>query len=150
MQHNKDKRFLADHHVSDFVTKKSYHVVTLVSKYPIKATSDAVSVDPLLLFQQLITVGYRCTKVWAMCLSSSTIWGYWQHAAIWRTISSKCHTGMSTPFKYSIPPGCQLHLWWRCSDPQNSIENWADLWVTLWKVYWVCKKRNMTNQSSFC
>ena len=24
--------------------------------------------------------------------------------------------------KYSNPPGCQLHLWWRCSDPQNSNE----------------------------
>ena len=56
---------------------------------------------------------------------------------------SKCHTGMSTPFKYSIPPGCQLHLWRRCSDPQNSMENWADLWVTLWKVYWVCKKKKI-------
>ena len=99
--------------------------MTLVSKYPIKATSDTVSVDPLLLFQQLITVRYRCAKVWAMCLSSSTIWGYWQHAAIWQTISSKYHTGMSTPFTYSIPPGCQLHIWWRCCDTQNSMENWT-------------------------
>ena len=63
MQHSLDKRFLADHKVSDFVAKKSYHVVTLMSKYPIKATSDTVSVDPLLLFQQLITVGYRRAKV---------------------------------------------------------------------------------------
>ena len=62
--------------------------------------------------------------------------------------TSKCHTGMSTTFKYSNPPGCQLHLWWRCSDPQNSMKNWADLWVTVWKVYWVCQKRNMTNQCS--
>ena len=62
--------------------------------------------------------------------------------------TTKCHTGMGTTFKYSNPPGCQLHLWWRCSDPQNSMKNWADLWVTLWKVYWVCKKRNMTNQRS--
>ena len=50
---------VADHKVSDLVTKKSYHAVTLVSKYLIKATSDTVSVDPLLLFQKLITVGYR-------------------------------------------------------------------------------------------
>ena len=62
--------------------------------------------------------------------------------------TTKCHTGMGTTFRYSNPPGCQLHLWWRCSDPQNSMKNWADLWVTLWKVYWVCKKRNMTNQRS--
>ena len=145
MQHSQDKRFLDDDQVSDFVTKlPCYHVVTLVSKYPIKATSDTVSVDPSLLFQQLITVGYRCAEVRAMCLSSSTIWGYWQHTAMWRTISSKC-------LKYSIPPGCQLHLWWRCSDPHNSMENLADLWVTLWKVYWVCKKkRKMTNQSFLC
>ena len=62
--------------------------------------------------------------------------------------TSKWHTGISTTFKYSNPPGCQLHLWWRCSDPQNSMKNWADLWVTVWKVYWVCQKRNMTNQRS--
>ena len=46
------------------------------------------------------------------------------------------------------PPGCQLHLWWRRSDTQNSMENWADLWVTVWKVYWVCQKVIMTNQRS--
>ena len=62
--------------------------------------------------------------------------------------TSKWHRGISTTFKYSNPPGCQLHLWWRCSDPQNSMKNWADLWVTVWKVYWVCQKRNMTNQRS--
>ena len=83
-----------------------------------------------------------------MCLSPSTIWGYWNHAAIRQIISSKCHTGMSTTLKYSNPPGYQLHLWWRCSDPQNSMENLADLLVTVWKVYWVCQKRNMTNKSS--
>ena len=60
MQYSKDKKLLADHKVSDFVTRKIYHVVTLVSKYPIKATSDKVSVDRLLLFQKPITVGYRC------------------------------------------------------------------------------------------
>ena len=41
---------MTDHKVSDFVAKKSYHAVTLVPKYPIKATSGTVSVDPLLLF----------------------------------------------------------------------------------------------------
>ena len=51
---------MTDHKVSDFVTKKSHHTVTLVSKYLIKATSDTMSVDPLLLFQQLITAEYRC------------------------------------------------------------------------------------------
>ena len=63
--------------------------------------------------------------------------------------TTKCHTGTSTTFKYSNPPGCQLHLWWRCSDPQNSMKNWADLWVTLWKVYWVCKKQKY-DQPTFC
>ena len=41
---------MTHHKVSDFVAKKSYHTVTLVPKYPIKARSDTVSVDPLLLF----------------------------------------------------------------------------------------------------
>ena len=54
---------MTDHKVSDFVTKKSYHAVTLVSKYSVKATSYKVSVDPLKLFQQLITDWYRCAKV---------------------------------------------------------------------------------------
>ena len=48
---------MTDHKVSDFVTEKSYHAVTLVSNYPVKATLYTVSVDPILLFQQLITVG---------------------------------------------------------------------------------------------
>ena len=41
---------MTDHKVSDFVTKKNDQTVTLVSKYPIKAISDTLSVDPLLLF----------------------------------------------------------------------------------------------------
>ena len=51
---------MTDHKVSDFVTKKSFHAVTLVSKYLVKATSDTVSVGQLLLFQQFITVGCIC------------------------------------------------------------------------------------------
>ena len=43
-------------------------------------------------------------------------------------MTSKWHAEISTTFKYSNPPGCQLHLCWRCSDPQNSMKNWADLW----------------------
>ena len=44
------------------MTKKNYHVVTFVSKYPIKATSDTVSVDPRLLFQQLLLLGTDVLK----------------------------------------------------------------------------------------
>ena len=83
-----------------------------------------------------------------MCLSMSHVFilqRYLRLLAPCCNPTTKCHTGMSTTFMYSNPPGCQLHLWWRCSDPQNSMKNWADLWVTLWKVYWVYKKRNMTN-----
>ena len=89
---------------------------------------------------------------WAqMCLSMSHVFilqRYLRLLAPCCNPTTKYHTGMSTTFKYSNPPGCQLHLWRRCSDPQNSMKNWADLWVTLWKVYWVRKKRNMTNQRS--
>ena len=42
---------MTDHKVSNFVTKESYHAVALVSKYPVKVTSDTESVEPLLLFQ---------------------------------------------------------------------------------------------------
>ena len=48
---------MTDHRVSDFVFKKS-NVVAPASLYPVKATSDTVSVDLLLLLQQCIFVGY--------------------------------------------------------------------------------------------
>ena len=118
---------MADHKISDFVTKKSCHAVTLVSKYTVKATSDTLSVDPLVLFEQLITVVYKCVTVWAMCSSPNTIWGYWHHVTTQQSISSKCHTGMSTTFKYSKPSRCQLPLKWRCSDPQNSANTGPSL-----------------------
>ena len=44
---------MTDHRVSDFVFKKSNHVVAPASKYLVKATSDT-----LLLLQQFIIVGY--------------------------------------------------------------------------------------------
>ena len=43
---NVDMQLITDHKVSDFVTKKSYHALTLVSKYTVKATSDTMSVEP--------------------------------------------------------------------------------------------------------
>ena len=84
-----------------------------------------------------------------MCLSMSHVFilqRYLRLLASCCNSTTKCHTGMGTTFKYSNPPGCQIHMWWRCSDLQDSMTNWADLWVTLWKVYWVCIKRNMTTQ----
>ena len=120
---------MTDHKVSDFVSKKSYHAVTLGPKYLVKATSDTVSVGQLLLFQQLITVGADVLK-YELCVYSPVLF-----EAPCCNPSSKCHTGMSTTFRYSNPAGCQLHLWLRWSDPQNSMENCADLWVTVWKIY---------------
>ena len=43
---------MTDHRVTDFVFKKSNHVVAPASKYLVKATSDT------LLLQQFIIVGY--------------------------------------------------------------------------------------------
>ena len=48
---------MTDHRVSDFVFKKSNHVVAPASTYPVKAPSDTVSVNPLLLLQQYILLG---------------------------------------------------------------------------------------------
>ena len=48
---------MTDHRVSDFVFKKGNHVVAPASMYPVKATSDTVSVNPLLLLQQYIFIG---------------------------------------------------------------------------------------------
>ena len=49
-------------------TKKSNHAVTLVSNYPGKATSDTVSVDPLLLFQQLSKLLGRDVLKYGLCV----------------------------------------------------------------------------------
>ena len=49
---------MTDHRVSDLVYKKSNHAVAPASKYLVKATSDTVSVNPPLLLQQFIIVGY--------------------------------------------------------------------------------------------
>ena len=53
---------MTDHRVSDFVLKKS-NVVASASAYPIKATSDTVSVDLLLLLQQYIFVEYNSREL---------------------------------------------------------------------------------------
>ena len=56
---------MTDHKVSDFVTKKSYHAVTLVSKYLVKATSDTVWVN------SAVPAIHYC---WAqMCLNMSYV-----------------------------------------------------------------------------
>ena len=59
---------MTDQKVSDFVNKKSNHAVTLVSNYPGKATSDTVSVDPLLLFQQLSKLLGRDVLKYGLCV----------------------------------------------------------------------------------
>ena len=55
MQQNYDKTFLKKWLVTRFQTYKSYHAVA-PCQGPIRY-SDTVSVDPLLLFQQLINIG---------------------------------------------------------------------------------------------
>ena len=62
MQHSSNNRSLTDHKVWKFVFKKSNYAVEPASKYPVKARSDTVSVNPLLPLQQFIIFGYdsRC------------------------------------------------------------------------------------------
>ena len=50
---------MTGHKVSEFVFKRSDHVVTLASKHSIKAPSDTVTIDPLLLFQRFVTAGHN-------------------------------------------------------------------------------------------
>ena len=54
---NVDIKLMTDHKVSDFVTKKCYHAVTLVSQYTAKVTSDTVSVDPLCCSSNSLLLG---------------------------------------------------------------------------------------------
>ena len=141
---------MAAHKVSDCVAKMSYHVVTLVSKYPIKATSDTLSVDPLLLFQQPSTVGYRCAKVWTTYLSSSMIWSYWRmlqsdKPSQENAIQEWVHPS-STQFLQDVSYICDggvliLTIPWKTGQTYESLCGRYIEYV---------KKRNMTNQSSFC
>ena len=139
-------QLMADHKVSGFLSKKSYHALTLVSKYTVKVHCQShvrcSECGSILLFQQRITVGYRCAKVWAMCLSPSTIWGYWHHAVTQQNISTKYHTGMSTNFKYSNPVDVSYIL-----DGGALIHKISR--VILWKVYWVFKKETWPNNVFF-
>ena len=48
---------MTEHRVSDFVFKKSNHVVEPASMYPVKATSGTVSSNTLQLLQQYILLG---------------------------------------------------------------------------------------------
>ena len=48
---------MIDHRLSSFEFKKSNHVVAPASTYPVKAPSDTVSINPLLLLQQYILLG---------------------------------------------------------------------------------------------
>ena len=58
---------MTDYRVSDFVFKKSNHVVAPAPKYSVKATSDTVSVNPLLLLQQCIIGGYDSRELADVC-----------------------------------------------------------------------------------
>ena len=69
---------MTDHKVSEFVFKKSDHVVTPASKNAVKDTSDLVSVDPLLLLQQFIVVGHD-SESWQMCLSMNIVFNLQHH-----------------------------------------------------------------------
>ena len=69
---------MTDHRVSGFVFKKSNHVVAPASKYPVKASSDTVSVNQLLLLQQCITVGYGSRELvdvlkYELCVYPTTV-----------------------------------------------------------------------------
>ena len=69
---------MTDHRVSDFVFKKTNHVVAPASTYPLKVTSDTVSVNPLLLFQQCIFVGYDSRELvdvlkYELCVYPTTL-----------------------------------------------------------------------------
>ena len=68
---------MTDHRVSDFVLKKS-NVVAPASAYPVKATSDTVSVDLLLLLQQYIFVEYNSRELvdvlkYELCVYPTTL-----------------------------------------------------------------------------
>ena len=115
---------MTDHKVSDFVTKKSYHTVTLVSKYLIKSTSDTVwihffcSSNSLLLSTDVLKYE-PCVYPPALFENTGTM----------LQSENQIPYRDEYTFKYPNPPGCHLHvhLWWRCSDPQNFMKNWADL-----------------------
>ena len=138
---NVDMQLMTDHKVSDFVTKKSYHAVTVVSNYPVKATSDTVSVDPFccssnsllldtdVLRCELCVIPQHYLRLLAPCCNP-------------KNISSIYHTGMSTNFKYSNPLDASYIL-----DDGALIHTIS--WVIVWKVYRVFKKETWPNNVLF-
>ena len=63
---------MTDHRVSDFVFKKSNHVGAPAFTHPVKATSETMRVNPLLLLQQYISLGTTAEN-WYMSLSMSYV-----------------------------------------------------------------------------
>ena len=119
---NVDMQLMTDHKVSDFVTKKSYHAVTVVSNYPVKATSDTVSVDPFccssnsllldtdVLRCELCVIPQHYLRLLAPCCNPTKHFKHIPYRDEYKLQELK-------------PPGCQLHLRWRCSDTHDFMSH---------------------------
>ena len=69
---------MTDHRISDFMFKKNNHVVAPASTYPVKATSDTMSINPLPLLQQYILVGHGSRELvdvlkYELCVYPTTL-----------------------------------------------------------------------------
>ena len=110
---------MTDHRVSNFMFKKSNHVVAPASKYPVKATSDTVSVNPFPLLQQYICVGYDSRELvdvlkYELCVYPTTLF-----------------EATGTMLQSGKP------AW---ANPLNSMENRTDTCVIMWKLCEYVKK----------
>ena len=116
---------MTDHRVSDFMFKKSNRAVAPACKYPVKATLDTVSVNPLPLLQQYICVGYDSRELvdvlkYELCVYPTTL--------------SEATGSMLQSGKPA----------W--ANPLNSIENRTDICVIMWKLCEYVKKKNGEKQ----
>ena len=111
---------MTDHKVSDFMFKKSNHVVAPASKYPGKATSDTMSVNPLPLLQQYICVGYDSRELVDMLKYELCVYPTTQFEAV------------GTMLQSGKP------AW---ANPLNSMESRTDTFVIMWKLCKYVKTR---------
>ena len=117
---------MTDHRVSDFMFMKSNYNVAHASKYPVKATSDTVSVNPLPLLQQYICVGYDSRELvdvlkYELFVYPTTLFG-----------------ATGTMLQSGKP------AW---ANPLNSMENRTDTCVIMWKL---CKYERKGGEKQLC
>ena len=104
---------MTDHKVSDFVTKQSYHAVTLVSNYPVKATSETMSV-----------VHFRCSSNSLLLGTDADVLKYELH--VYPPALFKASGTMLQSYKAPQANAIQMSIIYQCD-----AWSWIWIWVNI-------------------